>query len=291
MTKYRPPSQEFGYDTSTIVYQAGVATTGGLVGWQIGWGRELPMLFHMRAGAVYERIYFSYTETVLRTVSDISRTVDSRDSSYTNFGADGLRAGILMPLGKIKLGVSGEYFLPAEARKNNAVYTTSLDNVYPVPIDRRDYSARVRIPPSFGLGISYAISPEWLAAADFSSVQWGSYNGHGLLSNARTGIAPSFSAGVQYVPVIALLYPKYWETLRYGAGFRYAELPALQASEFAISLGVGLPIGRGRGEFDIGAEIGRRTSATYSGYSENFVHIAVGINGGHKWIKSGAGNY
>jgi hypothetical protein len=291
LTKFRPPSQQFGYDTSAIVYRAGLATTGGLIGWQVGWGREWPMLQHIRAGLAYERIYFSYAETVQRTVTDASRTVDSRDSSYTKIGADALRAGVLLPLGKIKFGLSGEYFLPADVKKNNAIYSVSADTSGPVPIDGKNYSARIRMPPSFTIGVSYAITQDWLAAADFTSVEWNMYDAKGVLSNARSGPAPSVSAGVNYVPVNAILYPKYIETIRYGAGFRYTELPARESSEFALSLGVGLPIGRGRGEFDLGVEAGKRTCRTYSGYSENFVHIAIGVNGGHKWSKSSAGNY
>ena len=295
-TKFRPASQQFGFDTSAVTYQGGLATTGGIIGWQIGWGREMPSLLHMRVGAAYERIYFSYTETILRSVTDISRTIDSRDSTYKNLGANAFRGGILLPIGKIKVGLSGEYFFPAQVQWNNAVYSASSDTNYAygvmaVPIDRIDRSAKVRIPPSIALGISYSMTPEWLAAADFSSVLWNLYNGHGLFSSARSDMAPSFSAGVQYVPTVALLNPKYWETVRYGAGFRYAQLPAPKSSEFAFSLGTGLPIGRGRGEFDIGAEFGRRTSGNYSGYKEDFVQIAIGISGGHKWSKSSEGNY
>ncbi len=290
-TKFRSSSEKIGYDMSMIEYRAGLATTGGLVGWQVGWGREVPTLLRLRIGLAYERLYYSYSETVQRTVTDVSRTVDSRDSSYTMFGADALRAGVLVPLGKIKVGFSGEYFLPADVKKNNAIYSASSDSSYPVPIDRKEYSARVRVPPSVTLGLSYAITQEWLAAADFSSVQWNLYNARGLFADARSGPAPSISAGVQFVPVNALLYPKYVETIRYGAGFRYTELPARESSELALSLGVGLPIGKGRGEFDLGMEIGKRTSAAYSGLTENFVHIAVGINGGRKWSKSSVGNY
>jgi hypothetical protein len=295
-TKFRPAPEKFGFDTSTITYRGGLATTGGLISWQVGWGRDIPELLHLRVGAAYERVYFSYTETILRTFTDISRTIDSRDSTYKTFGADAVRGGALLPLWKFKVGLSGEYYFPAEVKLDNAIYSTTSDTsassgITAVPIDRREQSARVRVPPSFTLGISYTVNPEWLAAVDYNVVQWNSFNGHGLFSSNPSGTTQSFSAGVQYVPVISLLYPKYWETLRYAAGFRYTELPAIKSSEFAFSFGAGLPIGKGRGEFDIGAELGRRTSGKYPDYSENFLQIGIGINGGRKWSKSSAGNY
>lgn len=295
-TKFRPAFQKFGFDTSTITYQSGLATTGGLIGWQVGWGRDIPELLHLRVGAAYERVYFSYTETILRTLTDISHSFDSRDSTYKSFAADAMRGGLLLPIWKFKVGLSGEYYFPSNVSVNNAVYSTSSDTAASsgytaVPIDRHESGAKVRVPPSVTLGLSYAVNSEWLAAADFNVVKWNSFNGHGLFAGNPSGSMQSVSAGVQFVPVISLLYPKYWETLRYAAGFRYADLPDANSSEFAFSLGAGLPIGKGRGEFDIGAEIGRRTSGKYPDYSENFLQIGIGINGGHKWGKSSAGNY
>jgi hypothetical protein len=297
VTKFRISAQSFKFDTTAVSFQPGLVATGGIIGWQVGWGREFPKAFHLRAGAVYERVYFSYAETVLRTVSDIQRTVSSRDSTYKVLGGDGLRAGLLFPLKKFKLGLSAEYFFNSDLRENNSVYSTSSDTVdtrgylQAVPIDRRDGIARVRIPPSLVAGVSYSVTSEWLAAVDVSSVLWNLYYSHQMLPNARSDMALSFSGGMQYTPVIALLSPKYWETIRYAAGFRYNQLPANESSEFAFSFGAGLPIGKGRGEFDVGAELGRRTCGKYSGYAENFIHIAIGVNGGRKWVKSSEGNY
>ncbi|HEX7511154.1 MAG TPA: hypothetical protein VF335_07640, partial [Chitinivibrionales bacterium] len=139
-------------------------------------------------------------------------------------------------------------------------------------------------------GLSYAISSEWLAAADLSSTFWDRYYSNGFLASARTN-ALSVSAGAQYVPVSTLMAPRYWETIHYSAGFRYTQLPANLSSEYAFSLGTGLPIARGRGLLTLGLEAGRRNVGSYSEISENFVHFAVGINGSRKWNKSSFGLY
>jgi hypothetical protein len=302
LTKFQLPSQLTMLDTIAVTFQPGLVTSGQIATWQIGWGRELPKAYHLRVGATFERIYFSSTETILRTVSEmkqnvIRQTVSSRDSTNTVLAANGFRLGLLLPLNKFKFGLSGEYFFPGDLRRHNSVFSTSSDTVdnrgylQPVPIDRKDEVLRVRMPPALIAGTSYTISPEWLAAADISTVLWTLYYSHNALPDARDGLALSVSGAVQYSPVIALLSPKYWETIRYAAGFRFTQLPAKESSEFALSLGTGLPIGRGRGEFNISAEAGRRTSGIYSGFAENFVHLAIGINGGRKWAKSSEGNY
>ena len=295
--KFRPASQSIGFDTSSVSYQPGLAMTGGITSWQVGWGRELPRLMHLRIGAGYERMYVASFQTIVRSIADVSRTVESRDSTAVELRANGLRGGLMLPLGKFKVGFSGEYFIPEKASKNNAVYSSSSDTtsssglLTAVPIDEKNSSSLTRIPPIAGMGASYMINAEWLAAADVSATFWNMYYSQAFRSVAPKRPAISFSAGAHYVPAPAMLVPKYWETIHYGAGFRYAQLPADESDEYAVSLGTGLPIGRGRGLLTLGFEIGRRTDGHYPGFSENFLHFAIGVNGSRKWNKSTFGNY
>ena len=240
-----------GFDTGAVIYQSGYAVSGGTTAWQVGWGREFSTLMHLRIGAAYERIYYTVSRAVVRTISDVSVTRESRDSTYDEVRSNGVRGGLMLPYGKFTFGVSGEYFFPADLLQDNAVYSNSSDTTGPaglaaVPLDQKVSSARMRMPPSLVFGASYALTPEWLAAADISSTFWDMYYSHGFLPAARSN-ALSVSAGAQYVPVTTLMAPRYWETVHYSAGFRYTQLPAAQSSEYALSLGTGLPIGRGKG--------------------------------------------
>jgi hypothetical protein len=286
-----------GYDTSTIAYQPGLAVSGGTSVWQVGWGREFQKLMQLRIGAAYERVFYSNCQTVDRTVSDVSSTTESRDSTFSSLQTDGFRAGIILPLGAWKLGLSGEYFFAANMTKNNAIYSTSSDTVSStgqltaVPIDLKKSSASVRLPPSLTAGLGYSINKEWLAAVDLSTVLWNFHASHGLLPDARKSAALSVSAGAQYVPAPMVIAPRYVETIRYSAGLRYTELPVDLSSEFGFSAGIGLPIAKNRGLLTFGAEAGRRTSGAYPGLSENFLHFAIGIDGSRKWNKSSLGNY
>jgi len=293
--KFRSPQESVDYDTSAETYQPGLAATGGTTAWQVGWGRDLPKLKHLRIGLSYERVYYSASRSVVRVISDPSKTMESRDSTYDELRTNGLRAGLMLPLGKFKAGVSGEYFFGADLHRNNAIYSNSSDTVGPrgltaAPVDQKLSSGGVRMPPSLSLGISYAINTDWLAAADVSSTFWDLYYSHGFLAATRTN-ALSVSGGAQYVPISTLMAPRYWETIHYSAGLRYSQLPAKQSSELALTLGTGLPIGRGRGLLTLGLEAGRRTDSHYGDISENFVHFAIGINGSRKWNKSSLGNY
>jgi len=86
-----------------------------------------------------------------------------------------------------------------------------------------------------------------------------------------------FQAGGQFIPAPNLLTPKYWETINYRAGFRYSQLPLKTSSEFALTLGAGLPIGKGSGMFDVALELGKRSDTGYPGYSENFLNVISGF--------------
>jgi hypothetical protein len=271
----------------SVGYQPGLKTSGGVVAWQIGWGRQFEKLDKIKLGVAYERVYFSRSQSEVYAInSDVS--IYSRDSTNIRFSANGLRAGVIAPLGKLKVGLTGEYFFTGKAQTNNGVFSINDSGI----ITGTSGSAFVRIPPSAAVGASYLFSPEWMAAADVSGVFWNNYTSGGLLdTTARNNTALSFSAGGQFIPAPNLLTPKYWETINYRAGFRYSQLPLKTSSEFALTLGAGLPIGKGSGMFDVALELGKRSDTGYPGYSENFLNVILGFNGGQKWNKSNQGRY
>ena len=290
--RFQPDSQTISFGgTDSVSFHPGLKTSGGIVSWQLGWGREFEKLGRTKVGVAYERVYFSHAQSEVNTVNSLdlsAASVNSRDSTSVRFSANGLRAGVMVPIGKLKAGLSAEYFFTGSARGNNGVFSMNDSGV----IAGISQSGSVRIPPSAALGVSYSFSPEWMAAADVSGVFWNYYKSGGLLNTtARKNTALSFSAGSQYIPAPNLLTPKYWETINYRAGFRYSQLPSKTSSEFAAMVGTGLPIGRGSGMFDVALEIGKRSDTGYPGYSENFLNIILGFNGGQKWNKSAQGNY
>lgn len=272
----------------TVNFQPGLKSSGGIVSWQLGWGREFEKLGRVKLGVAYERVYFLHAQSDVFTINSTNAYVNSRDSIDVRFSGNGLRLGVMAPLGKLNVGLSGEYFFTATAQGDNAVFSMNDSGI----VTGTSRSAPVRIAPSAALGAAYSFSSQWLAAADLSGVFWNYYKSGGLLDTTdRKNAALSFSAGGQFIPAPNLLTPKYWETINYRAGLRYSQLPLKTSSEFAVMLGTGLPIGRGSGMFDVGLEIGRRIDSGYSGYSENFLNVIMGFNGGQKWNKSGMGNY
>jgi len=277
-------------DNSQATFSTGLSEVGGVSVWQLGYGVRLWNT--LQAGASYERAYYSFDKSRVSEFSFAGSAVaPSRDSSKTQSAFNGVRLGLVIPVSKLRIGLSGEYFLSSNARTDSAVYefSGSTTSAVPVPGTEADFSYTLRMPPSLTFGLAYDFSPEWLAAADLSLVFWK----NALTGNEKADVnyAPSVSVGGQFLPAPNLLTPKYWEIIRYRAGVRYTRLPSAKAYEIMVSLGTGLPIGRGAGVFDIGIEGGARVSKDFPGLTEDVLRIAIGFDGGRKWSKLTRGNY
>ena len=279
-------STVFTYNGLPAEFRSGLSETGGISVWQLGYG--IPLWKKVQVGASYERAYYSFDKSRVQSFFYAgSNELPSRDSSKTKSALNGLRLGAVLPVAKVRIGLSGEYFFSGDAKTDSAVYP--LASNVPVPGTAEEQTYKLRLPPSLTLGLACDFSPQWLAAADVSLVFWK----FAFTGNENTSViyAPSVSLGGQYIPAPNLLTPKYWEIIRYRAGLRYTQLPSARAYEVMLSLGTGLPIGKGTGVFDIGIELGKRISGEFPDLTEDIVRIAIGFNGGRKWSKLSRGNY
>jgi hypothetical protein len=273
-----------GYSDSAFL---GIAARGGLVSWQVGWGYSI--LKAVQIGISYERFYLDAEQTRLSTLYISGVETDSRDSMKVEGRCNAIRAGVLVPAGKVKLAVSGEYNFTGEAQSFTGVYSNG--STVPSVNSYATQTFNLRLPPSLTLGVSYDISPEWLVASDVNLGFWQQSQFSGMLAQPGASTTTGVSLGAQYIPAPNLLTPKYWETIRYRAGFRFTQLPGKDSYEYLLSLGTGLPLGKGFGLLDIGLEIGRRESGLFKDYSEDIVRIGIGFNGGHKWASPAKGTY
>lgn len=158
-----------------------------------------------------------------------------------------------------------------------------------------DNKGSITFPLSFGFGLGFKKGTKWLVTADFAMQNWSSYQafnlGQGLKNSMR------ISAGIQYVPNAGFVAKKAWEgyakKINYRAGLRYAktalELKNTQLNEYALSLGVGLPVGsiyqlQTFSMVNIGLEFGQRGTTTNGLIRENFIKASVGFTINDKWF-------
>lgn len=265
----------------------GLVQTTGVSEWKLGYGYAITRW--LRMGIAYKRIYFNKkTSSVKIMRGSINDTL--MDSTTISFRGNGISGGFLIPLKKITFGFSGDYVFPSDAQQYSMKRGTRTDSVYKDSLIEQESDYEFRPPPSFSVGLSYQIAPEWMVAMDAGGTLWSKY--YPQLANTRVvDNAYSVSLGAQFIPEPDLLSPSYYETIRYRAGFRYSQLPVSTASEFAFSLGFGLPLQKGAGLLDVIMEGGLRSDSNYDNYSEKFLSIKFGINGGRKWYQSSESGY
>jgi hypothetical protein len=154
-----------GYSDSVLL---GFAARGGLVSWQVGWGYSIRHVVDI--GLSYERFYLDAEQTRLSTMYFSGVETDSRDSMKVEGRGNGIRAGVLVPAGKVKLAVSGEYCFTGDAESFSGVYPSG--STVPSANTYITKTFSLRLPPSLSLGISYDVSPEWLVASDVNVGFW-----------------------------------------------------------------------------------------------------------------------
>ena len=73
------------------------------------------------------------------------------------------------------------------------------------------------------------------------------------------------------------------------AGIKYEELgmhiAGTQIKDFGMSFGVGLPMGRGLSNFNIGIEYGKKGEVTSSLIEEKYVNLKMSFSLGDRWFK------
>jgi hypothetical protein len=281
--KYRGTTREQGYSTIDSV-QAALSRNGGMTAWSAAWGHSIGKW--ARVGISYERFYYVTDATQFKTVFgkqfdlDTFYRVDERDSSGFAFGGNGVRVGIMAPVGKFTIGVAGEYLLGGRALVDTKEYSANDSTK-----SSRHYD--FRFPPKISGGVSYDLSSSWLLSAEVATVLWKYYIG-GPYAAPDIDYTTSFGAGAQFIPAPELLAPRYFEIMRYRAGFRYAQLPAQGNSEFVMSVGTGLPL-KVNGVVDVVFEFGRRSDSNHANLHENIFNLSIGVNGGRKWSSTPSG--
>jgi len=164
-----------------------------------------------------------------------------------------------------------------EVQKDNILSVpeggTVIDTLefYTSPKEKQDF------PSSFALGASIKKGEKWLFGVDFKQVQWSKSSAMNLdtLLNSQ-----SFHAGMELTPRPReqKIYPL---RIHYRLGAYYTrsflQLYGNQITDFGITFGAGLPIGRSRSSLNIAFDYGRRGSNETNLILENHASITFSL--------------
>ncbi len=136
-------------------------------------------------------------------------------------------------------------------------------------------------PLSYGLGMGIYIGKRWVIGFDYYKKDWSQFS----ISDQNMGLASSqqFSTGLQIQPDQQAV-TKFFKTLMYRGGFRYATTRLLvqdkHLTEYGISFGLGIPLIKAQSHgssINIGFETGKRGEDKEGIILERFVNLNFGF--------------
>jgi long-subunit fatty acid transport protein len=108
------------------------------------------------------------------------------------------------------------------------------------------------------------------------------------INNATYENSIRYSLGGYYIPKYSS-YTSYLSKVTYRGGFRYENTGLLvfgeQINDYAMTLGLGLPLGGTFSNINIGAEFGKRGTTNAGLIEENYTNISLGFTFNDEWFK------
>ncbi len=142
----------------------------------------------------------------------------------------------------------------------------------------------VTAPPTWRLGASYGRVDKWMVIADVRGTQWTQFKALGASDSLRNSLA--LGLGFSYIPDA-----KSKNTLartEYRIGGRYEQsnlvLYGKGVDVYAITAGVGIPMGRTRSRLNLGIELMQRGTTEMGLVQENYLRAYIGITFADKWF-------
>lgn len=138
----------------------------------------------------------------------------------------------------------------------------------------------VRLPFSFGAGLSYVVKDKFTAAAEFSKTDWDNASVYG--SNGTLASTSSLRAGIEYTPDRFSIY-NFLNRVDYRLGGHVTEnylvLNGEQLKEFGITFGAGIPMARSWSKLNMYVDWTTRGGSLSNGlHRENCFTIGLSLN-------------
>ena len=153
-----------------------------------------------------------------------------------------------------------------------------------IPVD----DTAIKLPSKLTFGSGYGQVKKWLIGGEVSLIE------NSVLSNRFSDIEGSsfensvrYSLGGFFIPNFNS-YSSYYKRIVYRGGLRYENtglvLQNKSITDFAGTIGLGLPLGGTFTNINIGLEIGKRGTKYYNLVEENYINLSVGLSLSEKWF-------
>lgn len=138
----------------------------------------------------------------------------------------------------------------------------------------------VRLPLTYGFGISYVKDNTFEINADYYRQLWSNATFFGSSNQYLTDL-DKFAFGAEWIPD-RFSIRGYLQRIAYRVGFKfertYLMIDNQHIKDFGMSFGVGLPVYRSNSTINVSAELGRRGTKTDNLVLENYAKLNLSVN-------------
>lgn len=170
--------------------------------------------------------------------------------------------------------------------------TLTLPSGTVTPVDSRNIDVAdtdFTFPSQLSVGAGIGKPKKWFLGGEYTSQKTSNFTNRTFeLENASFEDASKYKIGGFYIPNYNAL-GSYWKRVVYRAGFRYEGTGIVvnqeSISEFGISFGVGLPVGRLFSNLNLSFEIGRRGTTNVGLVQETFFNTFISLSLNDRWFE------
>lgn len=144
------------------------------------------------------------------------------------------------------------------------------------------------IPSKISIGAGLGESKKWFAGVEYTSIKTSNFYNELYDSDGRDYQDGSiFSVGGFYIPEYNS-FTSYWKRIVYRAGMHFENtglnINDQTINDFGISFGLGLPLGNGISNANIGFEYGKKGTTQNNLVKENYFNLMISLSLNDRWF-------
>ena len=269
--------------------------SGGASSLFVGGGYELFKGFSLGAEAAF---IFGEIENVV-TEEQASIVYDTREKSSADLRGFETKLGMyyegtlkeskVFSLG-LTVGMNSDIDITETSTFYKGVFSSSLENIKNT-LEPAVYYGTANTPLLTTFAIGYGKTSVWQSSVEVSFHKPQSFEGDALKNNTEGIVYGNYqrlSAGGYYIPKYNSL-TSYFHRIIYRAGVKYENtglvLNGTEITDIGISFGVGLPLGKGLTDLNIGAEYGVKGEVVGNLVEEKYFNVRLSLSLGDKWFR------
>lgn len=182
---------------------------------------------------------------------------------------------------RLNLGLTFDNGSSLSAERNLFTQTFRVVNLNQVLEDTIQFiqleEGELVLPSSLAYGFSL-VNEKWTIAAEYTTKNWSEFELFETNDNLQN--SSKLSLGAEFIPEIKAIN-KYHKIVRYRLGFynaqTYLNLNNQSIDQYALTVGLGLPLRRSGALLNLSAQVGKRGTTDYNLIQDSFVNFKIGF--------------